>query len=55
MLLLGAGKMQGNDFGEIGLARFAWVLKLGLEYTIALIFNFDIFPNVCHCIICASI
>ena len=47
--------MQGNEFGEIGLARFTLVLKQGLEYTLASIFNLNIFPNVCHCIICASI
>ena len=40
----GAGKIQGNDFGGIALARFASVLKLGLEYTVASTFNFDIFP-----------
>lgn len=44
MLLPGAGKMHGNDFGEIDLVRLASVLKLGLVYTVASTFNLDILP-----------
>ena len=44
MLLPGAGKMHGNDFGEIGLVRFASVLKPGLVYTVAPMFGIENSP-----------
>ena len=56
MLFCGAGKIQGNDFREISLARFALVVvTLRLVCIVASAFDFDIFPNVCCCVVRPSI